>query len=1238
MAGSGNEPVAGARLEIGADEKKLEKGLDAATSTVAQFTKESSRAFGQMSARIQGYVDKIDARAATERLQVLEQAVARLGGVSNLTAPQLERVQAELKKLAEQGGRVPASLQAINKETDKLAAAAKAAASGGGLSGILGAISPAAAAAAAGVAGLAAGVTVGVRAIARAVVETATYAANLKNLSESYNINIVALQRLKAAAESADVPLETVAKASSNITKALVETPDKVRALGLSVDELMAMSPDRQFFAVAEAIKAIENPTLQSAAALDLLGKTGPEVLRLLKTDMRAAADEAQRMGRIMDEDVAQASAELKQELGTLDKAWEGFKANAASIVTGNRDTARSVRVLTETFGILSLAIQKSQGILAKGWPEAGFINELVARMAAASAALRVETARITAQYPGATPKEIQDMLAASDVYLRKLREDDKRLVEALKRSRKEYTDFLRDQLSKEEQAIREAYDREIAADTKYRDFIKEQLSREEQAVRESQEREVAAVQAGRDKSAEAVLAAEQALATARARGSDDVQAAFAKIDAARDRAIDKILREKEVTQEAKEATVALYQDAAEEEKRYAAQQLAKQKHQDLLDDLDQITEGFGELINIFDQLGIKADSGLGKAARAGEQLASSAKNFAVAGAAFAQGDYLTAAVEGLKGVGQVIGAMKTLFSEPSWKKVGREAGRVLGMEISEELAKTIEKTAKELKISVEAASLLNLSKAIQASRRDAREFGVQIGQLMTGIVNGSIPAKEGVKELGTVFNEVREAAAAAGTVGDKTLTSILKLARELGGAAYTDEMRAFTGEKLDASAEFLNQWIEAFAKLKGLAPETMSKLGAQGAEMFMLNFQSVAAERGKLVAVAMFGDDFEALKEKLKAGGNEAALALLEPFQRWQSYVTDETLGPLLQMSEATRGMLVNQADAGYLNVDAFRTMQESGALLFDSLIEKGMALPDALEAVAPTIQAAISAAEQFGVPLDDDMERLKALAEQNGYTFQTGPMERMVDILTAIAVKLGADLPAALDRSAAAAEGFGTRTNQVFDETAAGAETMTDDIVRSWDEGTGIVELLTTEMGKEVGQEITAMADAAETVFGYMTDDLEGSLSEWPGIADGAKDKVAEIISRLPSGISIPINFPITEPDGSRFPGGGAGGGGEPPPYQFGGIEDFGRESIVAVHGREAIVPEGSGWFIDMLRQAVREGGAAGTRRGDIYLLVDTRGSVQRLSRAEFRQVESALAGGVIRVPQRVLSDRIG
>jgi len=355
--------------------------------------------------------------------------------------------------------------------------------------------------------------------------------------------------------------------------------------------------------------------------------------------------------------------------------------------------------------------------------------------------------------------------------------------------------------------------------------------------------------------------------------------------------------------------------------------------------------------------------------------------------------------------IGAVGGALVGFFAGRKFRKIAKDAGKVLGVELSQETVEAIEATMEELDLSAAEAALLHIVDAAEDSGKSIEEFGKQLGMLMEGVADGSIPAAEGIEELGKAFNLMAEEAETAGRFASEGMEAMIAQSRELG--VEIPEVTAYVEAALASAVEGFEMFVNALAHV---SDEALPALGEQAGVIMEGMFQALVAEHGLIGAVDMLGASFAMLKENLtEALGAEAANAILGPLGEIFDTVNNEHLRPLFDGIAGITQAMVGMANAGYLNAESFNAMMDASAMLFDELIAGGASTNVALAAIAPDIQAAVEAAERFGIPLSEDMQRLKELAEQNGYTFTTDPMDAMLSVLVAIAKALGADIPAA-------------------------------------------------------------------------------------------------------------------------------------------------------------------------------------------------------------------------------------
>ncbi|MGH8632242.1 MAG: hypothetical protein ACREU7_15955, partial [Burkholderiales bacterium] len=292
---------------------------------------------------------------------MIEQAIAKAGGTANIAAPQLERLRKEITALAAAGAKVPGSLQGLNQETSKLGQAGQQLLSGGGISGALSAIGPAGLAAAAGVTAALGAVAAFAKTVSDALGSLIDKTGNLADLSEKTNIATDSLQKLGHAGSLVGVSLEQISSAASIMARNLVDAPERFEALGLSAQDLRALKPEEQFARIAESIAAIEDPTLQAHAAMQIFGSGGAALLPLLKTDIGAAAAEAEKLGFVLSGDVVAAGDKLGDELTKLSRTWEGLKDQLVSVIATNPALNQGLADTVQLVGSLAKTINDNR-------------------------------------------------------------------------------------------------------------------------------------------------------------------------------------------------------------------------------------------------------------------------------------------------------------------------------------------------------------------------------------------------------------------------------------------------------------------------------------------------------------------------------------------------------------------------------------------------------------------------------------------------------------------------------------------------------------------------------------------------------------------------------------------------------------------------------------------------------------------------------------------------------------
>lgn len=143
---------------------------------------------------------------------------------------------------------------------------------------------------------------------------------------------------------------------------------DKFTAIGLSVSDLMAMSPDKQFYAVAEALKGVTNQSDKVRVATELFGKAGADLLPVLAGGAEGLADmqaDAEKLGMTFSRMDAAKVEEANDAISRMKSAFGGL-VNTVAIEFAPAIVAMT-NAMTE---FLETSLSAASGF-KKAWQEA---------------------------------------------------------------------------------------------------------------------------------------------------------------------------------------------------------------------------------------------------------------------------------------------------------------------------------------------------------------------------------------------------------------------------------------------------------------------------------------------------------------------------------------------------------------------------------------------------------------------------------------------------------------------------------------------------------------------------------------------------------------------------------------------------------------------------------------------------------------------------------------------------
>jgi hypothetical protein len=150
----------------------------------------------------------------------------------------------------------------------------------------------------------------------------------------------VSMDSIGAAVTKADVAFVKATQGSETATAAFA-------GIGLSVQELEGLSPAERFQAIADGIAALPTAAERSAAAIQIFGKAGAELLPMFEGGagaIAAATDEAARFGLALTNDQAASVNSMSDAFAKAQMAVQGIIGQVVAYL------APAIQSVTDTF------------------------------------------------------------------------------------------------------------------------------------------------------------------------------------------------------------------------------------------------------------------------------------------------------------------------------------------------------------------------------------------------------------------------------------------------------------------------------------------------------------------------------------------------------------------------------------------------------------------------------------------------------------------------------------------------------------------------------------------------------------------------------------------------------------------------------------------------------------------------------------------------------------------------
>jgi hypothetical protein len=284
------------RVVLSAQTAEFDQAMKSSTDKVETFSRTAN---------------KFSGTALFKQADQYAASVKKLGGISALTAGEQATLNRTLgdavAKYTALGKEVPPHIAALHLQT-KLAAGGtqQMATATKGLGGALGGMLPL----------LGVGALVG---FAKGAIDSAGAVADM---SAKLGVSTTTVQRWKFATEQTGASIDDVSTAINKMSKLASEggpaAAEAFGKVGLRLADVKGLNPQQLFETTAAAIGKVKDPTDRTAAALELMGRSGTALLPAIAEGFDVLGDKAEATGQVMSEDVVKASDALGDSWSSL--------------------------------------------------------------------------------------------------------------------------------------------------------------------------------------------------------------------------------------------------------------------------------------------------------------------------------------------------------------------------------------------------------------------------------------------------------------------------------------------------------------------------------------------------------------------------------------------------------------------------------------------------------------------------------------------------------------------------------------------------------------------------------------------------------------------------------------------------------------------------------------------------------------------------------------------------------
>lgn len=416
--------------------------------------------------------------------------------------------------------------------------------------------------------------------------------------------------------------------------------------------------------------------------------------------------------------------------------------------------------------------------------------------------------------------------------------------------------------------------------------------------------------------------------------------------------------------------------------------------------------------------------------------------------------------------VGAAVGAIVGAVRKPEHAEIMKDVGRDWGVKISEELAKKIQATAKELfRKDRVAASIFNMDAIIQEAgglnSANYNKFLAQLRNVFVMVGVGKFTVEQGREVLDKNFGAFAAQLQQSGQIASKAFLEILALNKQYGTqsqavAQFVLQQTARAGaglagmlapleqqygglaakiaEAQERLAEFVadgrtntDEYAAALKELNALialqatgaasAHETIERTGRLTLATFNAAIANGASWPDALAGVTPALDRILALQKDLGIESTNAALQELVRYRNLQ-----QQHAALIEQAMSLNETMLAMSNIGALNAETLADMEAQGHQTYEQLIAAGFTETEALRMQRDWLRNVIKAHEDLGIPIDENTLKMIEQARQQKILSdeELSTNEILMEGLRALIEAVGGELPKAWRRAADAAADY--------------------------------------------------------------------------------------------------------------------------------------------------------------------------------------------------------------------------